>query len=333
MLTIGTKASEVDNFTKRNLVTIDATDIVNEITNKYFLLGVERANKKVKACDEKVLYKSIRHYFRNHYFGKLNKELYRSSEVPRVKIPLNEGIYRRFLWYDAFVPGIYGRIFGNPNASVVRLSDNLVGVDKFEHFVGSGHKYFQNYYVKKKSLFSALKVGLRAETGFMGAVTTGVLSYADMVANFNGMRFWNHILQKNDDILGENIGPYVVCEKNRWQVVKEFDWNTYVDAGFDEAINCSEFRNDRLLKKVQYELKKLAKDADSISYCPATSEPLQDLVDKYGDLSPFLINTKGHRRAHKFKYYEKLWKELEGRGVYSPSVEASVEYRPRKEKR
>lgn len=38
---------------------------------------------------------------------------------------------------------------------------------------------------------------------------TGVFSYGDLSAEFNGMRFWNHMLQLRDDILGseQNLAP------------------------------------------------------------------------------------------------------------------------------
>lgn len=324
-------ASEADNFTRRFIVSENAAPIINDITNKYFAMALNDTNDKDHGCNEEKLYKSIRHYFRNHYFGELSKEIYNSKQIPRTNIPLKEGIYKRFFWYDAFVPGIYGRLIEDPSASVVRMNDQLVGVDKFEHFVGSGYRYFQKYYLKKKSLFSALKIGLKAETGFMGAVTTGVLSYADMVANFNGMRFWNDILAKNEDILGKNVGPYVSCEDNQWVQVKEIDWAHYIDAGFDEAINCSEFRNQRLLNKVRAQMAILATDPQSASACPVESELLFPLVKKYGELSPFLINTKGHNKAKKYKYFKKLWKQTKRSSVYGPSSAGSVRYQSRKD--
>ena len=55
----------------------------------------------------------------------------------------------------------------------------------------------------------------------LGAYGTGVMSYGDLAANFNGMRFWNHILGKRKDILNQDLGPYVKCKDRKWVVNKK----------------------------------------------------------------------------------------------------------------
>ena len=50
--------------------------------------------------------------------------------------------------------------------------------------------------IGKETLKHALMIGLKEEYGILGRLPTGVISFADLAADFNGMRFWNHVLQK-----------------------------------------------------------------------------------------------------------------------------------------
>ena len=45
----------------------------------------------------------------------------------------------------------------------------------------------------------ALSWGEMREKGVYGFSTTGIFSYADLVANFNGYRFWNRVLKTEKD--------------------------------------------------------------------------------------------------------------------------------------
>ena len=80
-----------------------------------------------------------------------------------------------------------------------------------------------------------MKYGESTETGYFGAMTTGVHSYGDLVSNYQGMQFWIDLLGK----YGHVDQPFVQCVDNKWKMMKEFRWERYVDAGWDESINCN----------------------------------------------------------------------------------------------
>ena len=107
------------------------------------------------------------------------------------------------------------------------MGDFQIGSDKIEHFFGRGYVYFNKFYNKKKSIEKIHGYGYYLERYQLGATMTGVYSYADLVANFNGMRFWNHILQAESDILGEDLGPYVRCYEGKWEQIKDVNWLDY----------------------------------------------------------------------------------------------------------
>ncbi len=291
-------SAEIDAFSKRFEPVQESLTLVNDLTNRLLQESLDEANEKNDSCDQDKLYKALRKRFNNQYQGELAKTIINSDEFPKIKIPSNESIYQDFKWYEAIVQGGTARI-SDPIADQMMVNGILVGTDKFEHFLGSGYRYFKKFYLDGDTLEDALNIGWNAETGLLGAVTTGVMSYADLTANFNGMRFWNHLLLQNDDVLGAeyNQGPFVQCVDSAWVTTKEkIDWSKYIDKAFDEGINCSRFKSESLAEKVAKRLEKLEQeDTEGRRYtCPMEPEAIEKIKIKYGSLSPLLINSIGH---------------------------------------
>lgn len=290
------QASEVDTFRNRFEPIENSLPQLNSVFNRMFTEALEEANEKA-GCQQKRLYKQLRKRFRNHVFDEFNKWLYTTDDVDRIATSVRESIYQDFDVFQSPIQGGYARIIKDPTGVILNVAGKRIGNDKFEHMMGSGYKYFQSFYLEGNPLEDALKIGWRAETGMMGAFMTGVMSYADMVANFQGMRFWNHVLQKNRDILNEDLGPYVECVDEQWQQVKAVDLGHYVDDAQDESINCSLLRTPKMLRSVlkrvhQYQ----EEDSEGRSYtCPMFPEKLEKMKDKYQEWLPWLINGDGHK--------------------------------------
>jgi hypothetical protein len=295
-------ASEIDSFNGRETELRDSTEALNIKTRGLILNALSKANKKQAkqgiGCSEKVLYKAMRKNFRNHYTGKLNSWIIESNEIDKVITPVEQSIYQDFKWFEAYVPGFFARVFKDPSAMLMRVGEVLVGNDKFEHFLGSGFEYFDTNYLQGKGIKAALAIGWKAETGLLGAKTTGVMSYADMLANFNGMRFWNHLLAKNEDILGAaaefNLGPYVECINDDWMLVQNVNWADYIDHGMDEGINCSKFKNQLMTDVVKARVAKVETASGEIYSCPIKPLELERSTLKYNAFKRYLINTDGH---------------------------------------
>ena len=296
-----TKASEIDPFRLREELSRleDMNTTINAKSNSYIKQAISRANKKGN-CNESRLYKELRKYFRNHLVGKLAPYIIESDDIERIETSTTQSIYRDFKWYEAVIPGLYAKLFIDPAGKILNLDGHLIGTDKFEHFMGTGYQYFKiyNQNTPEVALEKILKKGWGLETGLMGIVTTGVLSYADMVANFNGMRFWNHMLQNNDDILGENLGPYIICKDKHWVANIPLDWSRYVDPAWDEAINCSKFRTESMLSKVEAVVANYQRSTSIRLTCPISPLDLEQTVEsKYRALAPwthsYLFNSNG----------------------------------------
>lgn len=294
------KAAEVDEFTRRDEALNDVSGVINKKANESVAKVITKLNKNDDSCNEKHLYSNLRKYFGNHLRGKFTKYIIKSDEVEKRHIPVDESVYRDWNTFTGFILGnpLYKKT-GIAISDVMRVGDFEIGTDKFEHLFGRGWLYFNKHYLKEKSIESTLRFGTYQEKFILGGafIETGVLSYGDLSANFNGMRFWNHILLKEDDVLGKeyNLGPYIKCEDNQWKQVAEIDFRNYIDLAFDESVNCSQFSTASGLEKFEKELEKLN------ATCQMTAEQYQMLSKKYGQFSDWILNNKGNSKV---KYTE-----------------------------
>lgn len=297
LLTIKSYASEIDNFTDRYEQSIsDSLEKINQAANSEMENAVNEANGSFKGCNERELYKHLRKKFNNHYIGKFTKYVYLSKELERIITPISQSIYQDFTPEESIVLGGVGKYIRDPLGSVVKVHDVLVGTDKFEHFAGTGFVYFKQHHLEKKPIQNTLAIGQRDENGYLGALSTGVVSYGDMTAEFNGMRFWNHILGKDKDILNENLGPYIECKNNLWTIVKEVDLGKYIDQAWDEAYNCSKFRTNKMVEKVRNRLNELEDKSHLNFNCPLDSKKITETMKKYGQFGAIIINPNGHQK-------------------------------------
>lgn len=287
-------SSEVDSFQFRYTPLEDSSKIINHEANRLFKIAVEKSNKK-KGCKEKKLYKNISRLFKNHYQDKFSKFVYYAPNVHRRTIEIRQSIYKDFTLSESFIIGGLGRLY-EIAGSIVRMGPYLIGTDKLEHLFGRGYAYFKKYYLRNKSLENVFKFGIKSEIGILGARMTGVMSYADLAANFKGLIFWNHILKKREDVfvMKKDLGPYVVCENKKWKIVKQFDIVEYIDDAWDEAINCSKFKTKRMVEKVKYQLSKMEEKDKKQYQCPVDQNKLHYLKQKYNNLSKWFINFDGH---------------------------------------
>ncbi|MDD4974881.1 MAG: hypothetical protein PHY93_11055 [Bacteriovorax sp.] len=293
-------SAEADNFTARSLNLIDVSGQVNTEANNFLKTAVEKVNQEGN-CDqsansEAALYMELRKYFSNHSKGELVKNILYTETISKNSLPLKESIYKEWSPMNGYLLG-RKKAAASPLAlsPLIQIGDQIIGVDKLEHMFGMGFNYFTQYYSNQKSIQKILKGGILKEKTFLGGniLATGVFSYADLSANFNGMRFWNHVLLKHDDILGSenNLGPYVSCVDAKWKVEEKnpIDFKNYIDSSMDESINCSKFASKSGEKKFKTAIKNLGLS------CPVDPARLRELQNKYGpsNIQHFIINDEG----------------------------------------
>lgn len=282
--------AEVDHFSLPEPVALrDSRLILNAEVEQRIDRALVRANRNEphlkprkmqrvpvrSRCNVDRLYESFQVLLARPLIGQVESYAEQSAFVERISIPFHDSIYRDFTW-----PHSPSLVLSKRLASIVRMGNVYVGTDKFGHFFTEGLSYFVEIELMYGSLKDALLFGEWTESVYFGAETTGVFSFADLVANFQGLRFWNRILSKDfDPLTGVSEPPYVVCEDDRWVVGDTFDWLDYVDPAWDESVNCSLLRTDALLDKMM------------IHHPVCRTEALPWTL--YGDLAPLLFNQNG----------------------------------------
>lgn len=282
--------AEVDHFTDRSANIRDSKQIINDQINVYIQTSISTLNRKGQGCKEPALYKEMQKYLQNHINGEIVHFIDHEKSIDRMTMTPAQSIYREWSMWDGFV-------LARPGASksplamsaIINLGGHKIGVDKLEHLFDRGYAYFEEHYLDKKGLEETLINGVWWEKALYGGKKwgTGVFSYGDLAANFNGMRFWNDVLGKNRDVLGEYIEPYILCRDNQWIQINQVDITRYIDASYDEAINCSKFTTKKTASKVAKEL------SDLNTSCPVSSRSLSQLHQKYGYYAPFVLNNEG----------------------------------------
>ena len=274
-----------------------------------FLKRVQKLNKKSHNCNERTLYRGLKDFNILLKGSKFLRAIEKDKKIAKLKIKVRESVYRDWSFMDS--PAIRGLNLVIPSVfgEIVKVNGIPIGIDKFEHFFGYGYYYFNLHYFGKKDIKKALKFGLFMEYFNLGAYGTGVMSYGDLAANFNGMRFWNHILGKRKDILNQDLGPYVKCKDRKWVVNKKIDWREYIDESFDEAINCSRFRKNIMADKVKERVRELKLSKGENQSCPLIPKKLEKMLKKYSQFSPYILNKYGHGKIPKFMTW-KLYHEL-----------------------
>lgn len=293
VITFQVRAAEVDQFTLppgEPVALADSALVLNAEVNRLLQQAIAQANSRVMRvdhkngsrwvqprCDEPRLYQALASQLARSVVGQLETFAEQSDQVSRRRVAFENSIYRTFEWQSSPTLVLTERM-----AAVINLNGVDMGTDKLGHFFTEGYSYFLVTDQLNKSIDSALLFGEWSESAYYGAQTTGVFSFADLVANFQGLRFWNRVLARQPDPLTPaNSAQYVQCKSERWVQAQTFRWSDYVDKGWSEVANCPALRSDDLLQRMRQQP----------VHCKADQLP----VGKYGVWQRRLLNSAGYR--------------------------------------
>jgi len=281
------QAAEVDQFTDVTPLQ-DSSEVIADEVNRRIQLAVSKANsfypralqpkkshhRRRPQCDVERLYSQLQYQLARPLVGQLESFAEQSDLVAKRWVAFPESVYQDYQEKEAPTLVLSERI-----AAVIKVNGVDIGSDKLGHFFTEGRTYFEITDRLNNGTSAGIAFGDWSESLYFGAQTTGVFSYADLTANFNGMRFWNRVLANQPDPLtNQNIEPYIQCKNKRWVVAEGFDFSAYVDSGWNEAVNCSAFRTEQLLQKV-------------MSHHPQCQ--IEKLPRRYGALSDKILNLQG----------------------------------------
>lgn len=183
------QALETDQYMTWGLELKDSTQAVNTWVNERLqkrLLRRKVQKKTTCSAASEVLLKT----FRRPFFQIIEGWAQNSPEVEVWPPRFEKRKYRRM---SIFAKNIFPFIM--PMAFSMNVNGVYFGTDKLGHFTSFGLRYANVYRKwrkrgldKEAAMLKAVKYGLMSEVNLVGKYVTGVISFGDLEANFQGLR-------------------------------------------------------------------------------------------------------------------------------------------------
>ena len=162
-----------------------------------------------------------------HYVDRLERWAMESPEVERIELARGEALMNDF----PVLAARFGRIVRI--GPIINVNGVYMGTDKIGHFLSQGRKFYKRYR-RLGNEEQAMRRSVTTERGVFGALTTGIYSNADLVANYEGYRFYRGLF--HDAVVADK--PAILrWEGDRPVRQRAFTWADHVNAFWDEALN------------------------------------------------------------------------------------------------
>ena len=224
-LALSAAAYEIDPYTNRDIDVADSLVVLDAKVNEALDGIAESWNER--PSESGLILAVYRTLGGIHWVDKLERWAVNSDAVAKVPNSRRESIISDFPLHAGRVAAIFG--FG----PTINVGGVYVGTDKIGHFFSQGRKFYRRYR-RLGDEERAARWSVVTETGLFGRLTTGVLSNADLVANYEGYLFYRGLL--HDGVVGGKPALF------RWQQgglvrQRDFTWRDHVNEFWDEALN------------------------------------------------------------------------------------------------
>ena len=222
-------AYETDQFNNRQQPIRDSTALMNHqvtLAIAGVLIDTYGTDDQMKIVDG--IYYTIGG---KHWVDKLERFAMDSSEIDRLSTPPHDSIYSGQPLHATRVAGLFGV------GPTIKINDVLVGTDKLGHFLSQGRKFYRRW-LKLGDERLAAEHSAYTERALFGQMTTGSYSNADLVANYEGYRFYRSLFE--DDVVP---GKPAILEwdGDHWIMQRPFDFADHVNDYWDEALNINDY--------------------------------------------------------------------------------------------
>ena len=222
-------AYETDQFSGRLNDIADSTAALDERVNRSIAQAVADWSGP---RDEKLVVDNIYYDIGGvHWVDRIERWAMSSGEVEHLQTSRFRSIYRGHPIWATRVAGLFG------TGPTIKLNGVLIGSDKLGHFLSQGRKFWLRFRQSRDEA-QAAEHSAYTERALFGQMTTGVYSNADLVANYEGYRFYRSLFE--DDIVPGK--PAVLAwDGGKWVIQGAFTWADFVNEYWDEALNVNHF--------------------------------------------------------------------------------------------
>jgi hypothetical protein len=228
-----TGALETDQFYSWNRPLEDATDALNAAVNDGIEEVLERVNARRRPCACKDIAGAIDRRFGYAIISRLEVWTLKTSLVERAPATADEEpAYRREWLYGGSAP--IEAINWMPPSPTIEVAGVRVGTDKLGHFFSDGELAYAWYRhalndgaSDDEAIARAMRVSFLAERTIWGQGISGILSLADLEADYQGLMFYRGLCAGAEPMLQLTSGV--------WRMRKPFDFRDWVGPGWDES--------------------------------------------------------------------------------------------------
>jgi hypothetical protein len=259
---LSARAEEVDDFLRTNSVKPrEAMGEVNRIVNtqlERFATNYSKEHKSDRSCDRKAIVQGLLYNLDKNFTNIGHKLRDMSAEE-------NSSI--QFYGSDVSDSTVYRTASVPCCIKSLTVKGEVVGIDKIDHFFGNGGLLWEQFESGTTDKASLLQLNVNQEQGSWGLASTGVKSYGDLSANWDGLNFYRQLLD----------GPqrYLTCENGQITIRRQFKIEEHVTKAWRESVNCSSYSNKDLAGRVARQLKK-----DGLT-CPADTSSCKEITSHY----------------------------------------------------
>jgi hypothetical protein len=222
-------AYETDQFSNRLEPIKDSTEPLDRRVNQSIEDLVE--NWKGPRSQRKVVDAIYRDIGGVHWVDKIERWAMKSEDAERLQPSRYESTYRGHPIWATRVAALFGV------GPTIKVNGQLIGSDKLGHFLSQGRKFYRRY-LKYLDETKAANHSAYTERALFGQMTTGVYSNADLVANYEGYRFYRSLFE--DGIVAGK--PAILSwDEDHWVIQRQFTWADHVNEYWDEALNVNHY--------------------------------------------------------------------------------------------
>lgn len=127
-----------------------------------------------------------------------------------------------------------------PLSRTIRIGEVHVGIDKIGHFFGMGRRYYGRYRraleqgnTTSEAMARPIRWGIMAERIAIGGLVDGIVSHADLEANYQGLLLARALCEADP--------PYLERTPAGWRLARGVDLAQWVTPAWDESYNTSHY--------------------------------------------------------------------------------------------
>lgn len=231
------RAAETDQYYAWLYPVPDSTDALTRAVNLSFETALSRVNRRGDAdalsCFEVAREMTAPFFSTGYWFFVGSMKHLGFSYAPASNTEYRER-YRPVSVYRYAPTWLLGLIV--PLDPTLRIDGVNLGTDKLGHFFPNGQRYYERFREEKgrgrsdqQAIESAVRFGVEQEKGILGGLASGIFSFADLEANYQGLRFFR--------ALCDGDRPLLTRDEEGWRLLAPFDFRAYVNPCWDETFN------------------------------------------------------------------------------------------------